>query len=340
MSLFKILHGDEERISLDITPFHEGWCYVTHNGRFYVDMNIGTEEAPIYERIETTSRSAYQIAQAHGFEGTEKEWLESLRGEPGPQGVSGVYTGSGEMPDGYNIQIDPAGDIGDSAIDIHNSDPQAHPDIRETFSGTVAEEVANQLDGAKAGIVSELIAQIGGLPVFGAVDDNNTITVTSTLASGTYILKYENVDGTVSEIGTIVIGSGGDTEIIINLIDSVGYTDGQRLSTTTGALKDGSGYVTTGAIDLTAYALNEAVTVRTSGVDFRYSNNNYCAICCYSSDGTLSNAQFTDNFEGMSYDDKGNATFQIAQTAKIAQFRLCGYGSGTNLIVTINQEIL
>lgn len=109
MSLFKILHGDEERISLDITPFHENWCYVTHNGRFFVDMNIGTAEAPNYQRVETTSRSAYQIAQAHGFEGTEEEWLESLRGEQGPQGVSGVWVSSEDMPDDYNVQIDVEG---------------------------------------------------------------------------------------------------------------------------------------------------------------------------------------------------------------------------------------
>lgn len=37
--LFKILHGDASRISTDITPYHEGYCYVTHNGDFYVDMN-------------------------------------------------------------------------------------------------------------------------------------------------------------------------------------------------------------------------------------------------------------------------------------------------------------
>lgn len=83
MSLFKILHGDEERVSLDITPFHEGWCYITNNGRFFADINVGTKEEPIYERVETTSRSAYQIACAHGFEGTEEEWLESLKGAPG-----------------------------------------------------------------------------------------------------------------------------------------------------------------------------------------------------------------------------------------------------------------
>lgn len=61
MSLFKILHGDEERISTDITPFHEGWCYVTHSGRFFVDMNIGTEEEPNYQRVEVTKLSTLDI---------------------------------------------------------------------------------------------------------------------------------------------------------------------------------------------------------------------------------------------------------------------------------------
>ena len=33
------------------------------------------------------------------------------QGEQGPPGVSGVYVGSGEMPEGYNVQIDPEGEI-------------------------------------------------------------------------------------------------------------------------------------------------------------------------------------------------------------------------------------
>lgn len=39
--------------------------------------------------------------------------LKGDTGEAGPKGdagVSGVYVGSGDMPDGYNIQIDPTGD--------------------------------------------------------------------------------------------------------------------------------------------------------------------------------------------------------------------------------------
>lgn len=36
--------------------------------------------------------------------------IPGIKGDKGDPGVSGVYTESGEMPDGYNIQIDPNGD--------------------------------------------------------------------------------------------------------------------------------------------------------------------------------------------------------------------------------------
>lgn len=125
MALFKILKGDKSRLAFNITPFHEGWCYVTKDGGFYVDMNTGTPEVPIYRRVETTSKSAYQIAVNQGFEGTEAEWLESLRGEQGPQGVSGVYVGSGDMPDGYDIQIDPDGEADTINYTLSDADRKA-----------------------------------------------------------------------------------------------------------------------------------------------------------------------------------------------------------------------
>lgn len=35
---FRILKGDSSRISMDITPFHDGWCYLTgDDGGFYID---------------------------------------------------------------------------------------------------------------------------------------------------------------------------------------------------------------------------------------------------------------------------------------------------------------
>lgn len=38
MSLFKILKGASSRISKDVTPIHDGWCYFTDDdGKFYID---------------------------------------------------------------------------------------------------------------------------------------------------------------------------------------------------------------------------------------------------------------------------------------------------------------
>lgn len=54
--LFKILHGDASRISTNITPYHEGYCYVTHNGDFYVDMND--------ERVKLNAKDAETIMGA------------------------------------------------------------------------------------------------------------------------------------------------------------------------------------------------------------------------------------------------------------------------------------
>lgn len=62
MALFKILHGDASNISLETTPFHEGWCYITHDGYFYIDLNIGTEENPNNQRIKLNAKEAETLS--------------------------------------------------------------------------------------------------------------------------------------------------------------------------------------------------------------------------------------------------------------------------------------
>ena len=44
--LFKTLQGDSSRISVESTPFHEGWAYFTpDDGGFYIDSKVnGTEQ--------------------------------------------------------------------------------------------------------------------------------------------------------------------------------------------------------------------------------------------------------------------------------------------------------
>ena len=59
--LFKILHGDTSRISTDITPFHEGYCYVTHDGYMYIDMNVGTSDMPSNNRVKLNAQEAEKL---------------------------------------------------------------------------------------------------------------------------------------------------------------------------------------------------------------------------------------------------------------------------------------
>ena len=65
--LFKILHGDASRISTDITPFHEGYCYVTYDGSMYVDMNLGTETAPNNKRVQLNAKDALTSIEAQAL---------------------------------------------------------------------------------------------------------------------------------------------------------------------------------------------------------------------------------------------------------------------------------
>lgn len=62
--LFKILHGDTSRISTNVTPFHEGYCYVTHDGYMYIDMNIGTETNANNQRIKLNAKDAETLTGA------------------------------------------------------------------------------------------------------------------------------------------------------------------------------------------------------------------------------------------------------------------------------------
>lgn len=50
-------------------------------------------------------QSAYELAKELGFEGTEEEWIESLKGD------SGVYVGSEEPIGDYNVWINPEGRV-------------------------------------------------------------------------------------------------------------------------------------------------------------------------------------------------------------------------------------
>lgn len=65
--LFKILHGDKARISTDITPYHEGYCYVTHDGDFYVDMNNERVKLNAQDAETLTGKSLAEIQKSISY---------------------------------------------------------------------------------------------------------------------------------------------------------------------------------------------------------------------------------------------------------------------------------
>ena len=139
--------------------------------------------------------SAYQIALNNGFKGTEEEWLASLKGEQGVAGADGkdgnagkdgkdgadgytpikgkdyfdaIYIGSGNMPDGYNAQIDPDGE----AITIE----------------ALARELARYVNGGVA--VSARIVDVT-LPASEWTGEDSLYSQVVTIAG---ITKYSKVD--------------------------------------------------------------------------------------------------------------------------------------------------
>lgn len=82
----------------------------------------------ILEEISTSAGySAYEIAKKYGYTGTEKEWLNSLKGKdgnPGPVGPQGPKGDTGQVgPRGYKGATGSKGDKGDMGI----QGPQGEP---------------------------------------------------------------------------------------------------------------------------------------------------------------------------------------------------------------------
>lgn len=97
--LFKILHGDASRISTNITPYHEGYCYVTHNGDFYVDMND--------ERVKLNAKDAETImgaSLANILVNTDSEIPTSSAVLSAIEAATEVYVGP-DMPKDPNIKV-------------------------------------------------------------------------------------------------------------------------------------------------------------------------------------------------------------------------------------------
>lgn len=151
--------------------------------------------------------SAYEIAVQNGFNGTEQEWLESLKGEPGAPGPAGTYDilnsssavkenmEAGKIVDALVIkEVFQSVSEGKSILASAITDKGVPTDASETFQG-MAENILAIVSGS---------GDEGGLEgtytmysyVSGAVKSNQNVVKTITLEE-----KYK------CALGILVIGS-------------------------------------------------------------------------------------------------------------------------------------
>lgn len=108
------------------------------SGKDGTDGATGKDGAPGAD-----GKSAYEIAVAHGFTGTEEAWLESLHGKDGTSG------GSGDAD--YSLTVDSIMDLVKDSLNLHIdlSTGDLVSDNKEidtsTLAGAVAENVMKQL---------------------------------------------------------------------------------------------------------------------------------------------------------------------------------------------------
>lgn len=117
-------------------------------------------------------------------------------------------------------------------IAVHNSSTSAHADIREEVSQLSSKKVDKT--GITLGVYTDGLVYVfvDGLPVgngvafpsggvsgdvVGNVDSNNNIVLVGNLTDGTYTIKYEMADGSIVDIGNLVLDTNVYYSITKNL---------------------------------------------------------------------------------------------------------------------------
>lgn len=262
-----------------------------------------------------------------------------------PSGTSGDVIGM--IDANNNIVITGALTDGTYVFKYENADG-TYAEIGSLVVGGVVEYAitANLTNCTGASGNATVIEENGTVTLTFTANDDNALPENVTVSGAGYTWdattgKLVLSNPTADVVITIVATKSGYT----NIIDTVGYTDGVRLSSS-GSTSAMDGYTTTGMIDISAY--EAPVIIRTNGVNFTYTAS--CYMVLYKADGTKIthnpiNSTITNGDGGwnnftITADADGNIVITKKVSGAADYFRIAGYGSGANLIVTINEEIM
>lgn len=187
----------------------------------------------------------------------------------------------------------------------------------------------------------------GNGDITGVLDENNNILLSGNLADGTYTLKYENEDGTYTEIGTLEVGAIPEPTEPTNFADtsSSDWLTDYRLSF------NGTELTTkklTGAICTNFVAdIQTDDIVRVEGIDFTDTNNRQALV---KENGTIIAVDNATNLHGYSTHitnvtyDSNTLQFTVANTEQLKKLRFSGMLTGTaddvKITITRNGTVL
>lgn len=192
-------------------------------------------------------------------------------------------------------------------------------------------------------IVQQVIDALG-TPVFGTVDENNIITLSGDLTDGSYTVKYENADGSLTTIGTLTPASGAvnytnqlpiATDADGSVYNGTGYKYGVRWSNSSAAEVDYDNSYLSGYIPVSA-----GDTVRLKNIEMLAdTDGNLSAIFFFSDYGT--NAGYVNchtNIDTVSpvWEDGSLVQFTAIYSG---YFRITASYMGADSIITVNETI-
>lgn len=215
------------------------------------------------------------------------------------------------------------------------------------------------VDGA---LVGEGIALQGGAigDVIGTLDENNNIILTGDLADGTYTLKYENADGTYSEIGSLVVAEAPEEPTYTNFAvptDSSTQADWEAGNWCNESFIGGSSYgyraaAGTSRVTTNTFAVENGDTIYVKGINYSTDVSTQTQVALLDADGeriyhgkidTVANNQYITEVVGTEGEDY--FSFKNCNTNEgdwgTRFIRLAGFLSGTaaDVIITRNQPI-
>ena len=184
------------------------------------------------------------------------------------------------------------------------------------------------------------------------LDGDNNIILMGALPNGTYVLKYENIDGTYTNIGDLVISTIVSPKPTFtnlaeynatNTSDFTVWCNDARLGSD-GSYRQLLGYATTNYIEV-----KKGDVIRVKG--FNYEVQSYPTMCVMDSSKTkLYSAYYLDVLNANGYisnvtESESYAEFTIGSATigdNVAYIRLAGKptNGGENVIITKNEEII